>query len=31
MIGGRSVEVTEGTDLDEDNGPLKIGAPSVPM
>lgn len=26
IIGGHSVEVTERTDLDEDNGPLKIGA-----
>jgi hypothetical protein len=25
IVGGRSVEVTEHTDLDEDNGPLKIG------
>jgi len=24
-VGGRSVEVTESTDLDEDNGPLKTG------
>lgn len=26
VVGGRSVEVTERTDLDEDNGPLNIGA-----
>lgn len=25
-IGGRSIEVTERTDLDEDHGPLEIGA-----
>lgn len=25
-IGGRSIEATEDTDLDEDNGPLEIGA-----
>jgi hypothetical protein len=26
VIGGRSVEVTKNTDLDEDNGPLKVGS-----
>ena len=26
VIGGRSIEVTERTDLDEDHGPLKVGA-----
>ena len=26
MIGGRSVDVTEKTELDEDNGPLNVGA-----
>ena len=26
VIGGRSVEVTKRTDLDEDNGPLKVGS-----
>jgi hypothetical protein len=26
IIGGRSIEVIESTDLDEDNGPLKTGA-----
>jgi hypothetical protein len=26
IVGGLSVEVTERTDLDEENGPLKIGA-----
>ena len=26
VVGGRSVEVTEHTDLDEDNGPLKVGS-----
>jgi hypothetical protein len=25
-VGGRSIEVTERTNLDEDDGPLKIGA-----
>jgi hypothetical protein len=25
IVGGRSVEVTESTDLDEDNGPLEVG------
>jgi hypothetical protein len=25
IVGGRSVEVTESTDPDEDNGPLEIG------
>ena len=26
VVGGRSVEVTEHTDLDEDHGPLRVGA-----
>ena len=26
VVGGRSVEVTEHTNLDEDHGPLKVGA-----
>ena len=26
VVGGRSVEVTERTDLDEDDGPLKVGS-----
>jgi hypothetical protein len=26
VVGGRSVETTESTDLDEDNGPLKVGS-----
>ena len=26
VVGGRSVNVTENTELDEDHGPLKVGA-----
>ena len=26
VVGGRSIEVTDKTDLDKDNGPLEVGA-----
>ncbi len=26
VVGGRSIEVTDETDLDKDNGPLEVGA-----